>query len=63
LDRRCFRDGQYRQAIGIALESRRIDKLEESILKSEDVASTLAHTLKASLKLITSRDYRLQVRD
>lgn len=58
---RCFRDGQYRQAIGIALESRRIDKLEESILKSEDVASTLAHTFKASLKLITSRDYRLQV--
>jgi len=58
---RCFRDGQYRQSIGIALESRRIDKLKESILKSEDVASTLAYTLKASLKLVTSREFRQQV--
>eukprot|EP00976_Prorocentrum_cordatum_P080015 1183811-Prorocentrum_minimum.AAC.3 len=57
----CFRDGQYRQSIGIALESRRIDKLKESILKSEDVASTLAYTLKASLKLVTSREFRQQV--
>ena len=28
---RCFRDGQFEQAVGIALECRRLDKLEEAV--------------------------------
>eukprot|EP00854_Cymbomonas_tetramitiformis_P002915 gene2915-3727_t len=58
---RCFRDGQYRQAIGIALETRRLDKLKEAILMCEDINEVLSYTLKASLKLITSREFRFKV--
>ena len=30
---RCFADSQFRQAIGVALETRRLDKLEEAVTK------------------------------
>ena len=53
----------HRQAIGIALESRRIDRLEQSILQSDDVMATLQYTLNASLKLVASREFRTQVRE
>jgi 26S proteasome regulatory subunit N2 len=59
---RCFADGQYQQAVGIALESRRLDKLEEAILASEDVTSTLAYSLKVAQTLVASRHYRQEVR-
>lgn len=59
---RCMTDKQHRQAIGIALESRRIDRLEQSILQSDDVMGTLQYTLNASLKLVASREFRTQVR-
>mmetsp|Transcript_20270 Transcript_20270/g.24217 ORF Transcript_20270/g.24217 Transcript_20270/m.24217 type:complete len:996 (-) Transcript_20270:325-3312(-) len=58
---RCFRDGQYRQAIGVALEARRMDKLADAIMKSDNVADSLAYTMKASLKLVTSREFRQKV--
>lgn len=35
---RCVDDGQYRQALGLALETRRMDIFEESIMKSDDIA-------------------------
>ena len=31
---RCFRDGQYRQALGIALETRRMDVFQKAIMES-----------------------------
>lgn len=31
---RCFQDGQYKQAVGIALETRRMDIFETAIMKS-----------------------------
>lgn len=31
---RCFSDGQYEQAVGVALESRRLDQLEAAITRS-----------------------------
>ena len=31
---RCFDDRQYKQAVGIALETRRIDIFEDAIMKS-----------------------------
>lgn len=31
---KCFKDGEYMQAIGIAIESRRLDKLEEAVNRS-----------------------------
>ena len=41
---RCFYDNQFNQAIGIALESRRLDKVKESIEKSNDVVAKLGYT-------------------
>ena len=41
---RCFEDGQYGQAIGLALESRRLDKLRESIEKSGKLEEKLAES-------------------
>ncbi|KAJ1475052.1 armadillo-type protein, partial [Baffinella frigidus] len=49
---RCFEEGNIKQAVGIALESRRLDKLEECINTSSDRASTLAYTLEASQSLV-----------
>jgi 26S proteasome regulatory subunit N2 len=38
---RCYSDGQHMQALGIALESRRLDHIERSILESNDVSKHL----------------------
>mmetsp|Transcript_62041 Transcript_62041/g.147835 ORF Transcript_62041/g.147835 Transcript_62041/m.147835 type:complete len:1013 (-) Transcript_62041:62-3100(-) len=58
---RCFEEGNIKQAVGIALESRRLDKLEECINTSSDRASTLAYTLEASQSLVTKRAFRNKV--
>lgn len=42
---RCLDDGQYRQALGLALETRRMDIFEESIMKSDDVAGLFVVSL------------------
>lgn len=36
---RCLEDGQYKQALGLALETRRMDIFEKSILESVSVFS------------------------
>ena len=58
---RCFADEQYHQAIGVALETRRLDKLEESVNKSGDVSECLAYAVKVTQTLVTSREFRQQV--
>jgi 26S proteasome regulatory subunit N2 len=60
--RRCFTDGQYQQAIGIALESRRLDKLEEAVVSSGDPPAHLAYALRVCQTLVTSREFRRTVR-
>jgi len=56
---RCFQAGEYRPAIGIALQSRRIDKLEYAISKSNsnEMASQLQYTFRVCMDLV-SIDYR-----
>lgn len=34
---RCYADGQYEQAVGVALEARRLDQLERAISSSPGV--------------------------
>ena len=34
--KRCFEDKKWKQAIGIALESRRLDKVRDAIEQSND---------------------------
>ncbi len=46
----------------MALESRRLDKLEEVVGRSADVSQTLRYALRACQKLIVSRSFRNEVR-
>lgn len=55
---RCLDDGQYRQALGIALETRRMDVVEKSIMKSDDVAGMLAYAFQITMSLIQNRGFR-----
>ena len=58
---RCFADGQFEQAVGIALESRRLDKLEQTIKSSPDMVKILTYSLKVCQTLVVSREFRQQV--
>ncbi|KAI7845077.1 hypothetical protein COHA_001442 [Chlorella ohadii] len=58
---RCYADGQFEQAVGIALESRRLDQLERAITASPDAERTLKYALDVSQRLVVSREFRHQV--
>jgi 26S proteasome regulatory subunit N2 len=49
---RCFSDGEYRPAIGIALQSRRLDRLEYAIRQSGDMAALLQYTFRVCMDLV-----------
>ena len=55
---RCFSDHQYKQALGIALETRRLDVFEKAILESKNVPVVLSYALKVCMSLIQSRHFR-----
>ncbi|KAL3847589.1 hypothetical protein ACJMK2_018492 [Sinanodonta woodiana] len=55
---RCFDDRQFKQAVGIALETRRIDIFEKAILASDDVPTMLTYGLKVCMSLIQHRQFR-----
>lgn len=58
---RCFEDGKYKQALGIALETRRLDIAKRSILQSNNVSKMLSYCVEISNTLITSREFRSKV--
>lgn len=58
---RCFADGQFEQAVGIALEARRLDKLEQTIKSSPDMVKILTYSLQVCQTLVISREFRQQV--
>ncbi len=58
---RCFEDGQFKQAIGIALETRRMDVFEQAILHSNDLQAMLAYAFKITMSLIDNLHFRDQV--
>lgn len=55
---RCLEDGQYRQALGIALETRRMDVVKDSIMRSDDVGAMLAYAFQVTMGLIQNRGFR-----
>lgn len=59
--RRCCEHGQFEQAVGVALEGRRLDKLEEVVQRSSDKPATLGYALRVCQKLVINRDFRQQV--
>lgn len=58
---RCFDDRQFKQAVGIALETRRMDIFEKAILASDDVPGMLNYSFKVGLSLIQNRQFRMEV--
>lgn len=58
---RCFQAGEYRPAIGIALQARRADKLEYAIKQSgNEQAALLQYTFRVCMDLV-SLEYRPEV--
>lgn len=56
---RCFRDGQFRQAMGIAIETRRMDIFVDSIKQSrEGRDNMLSYAFRVVMTLIPKRSYR-----
>ncbi|XP_071440375.1 26S proteasome non-ATPase regulatory subunit 1 [Hetaerina americana] len=55
---RCIDDGQYRQAVGIALETRRMDVFERAIVDSDDVQGMLSYAFNVAMSLIQNRGFR-----
>lgn len=55
---RCLDDGQYRQALGIALETRRMDIFESAISRSDDINAMLAYAFQVTMSLIQNRSFR-----
>ncbi|KAF4355317.1 26S proteasome non-ATPase regulatory subunit 1 homolog A [Cannabis sativa] len=58
---KCILDGKYQQAMGIAIECRRLDKLEEAITKSDNVHGTLSYCINVSHAFVNLREYRQEV--
>ncbi|XP_034939926.1 26S proteasome non-ATPase regulatory subunit 1 [Chelonus insularis] len=55
---RCLDDSQYRQALGLALETRRMDIFEAAIMQSDDVAGMLLYAFQVAMSLIQNRGFR-----
>lgn len=58
---RCLGDHKYKQAIGIALETRRLDIFEKTILESNDISGLLAYSLKICMSLMQNKKFRNEV--
>ncbi|XP_019446192.1 PREDICTED: 26S proteasome non-ATPase regulatory subunit 1 homolog A-like [Lupinus angustifolius] len=58
---KCIVDGKYHQAMGIAIECRRLDKLEEAITRSDNVQGTLSYCIDVSHSFVNLREYRQEV--
>ncbi|KAL4311989.1 hypothetical protein GQ457_01G033050 [Hibiscus cannabinus] len=58
---KCIMDRKYQQAMGIAIECRRLDKLEEAITRSENVHATLSYCTNVSHSFVYRREFRREV--
>lgn len=54
----CFEDKEFKQALGIAVESMRLDIVEKAIINSNDVKGMLQYCYEVSTGLLLSRDWR-----
>ncbi|KAK6122822.1 hypothetical protein DH2020_043436 [Rehmannia glutinosa] len=55
---KCITDGKYQQAIGMAIECRRLDKLEEAVVQSDNVHATINYCIDVSHSFVNRREYR-----
>ncbi|KAK8939281.1 hypothetical protein KSP40_PGU016575 [Platanthera guangdongensis] len=58
---KCISDGKYQQAMGIAVECRRLDKLEKAITTSGNVNGALSYCINLSHSFVYHRVYRCKI--
>lgn len=59
---RCFTDKKWKQAIGVALESRRLDKVRDAIEQSNDqIEENLGYTYDIAQNIVKSKSFRTDV--
>ncbi|KAJ4792097.1 26S proteasome non-ATPase regulatory subunit 1 [Rhynchospora pubera] len=58
---KCISDGKYQQAMGMAVECRRLDKLEEAITNCDNINSALSYCINLSHQYVNHREYRCEV--
>jgi len=54
---RCFADQEFKQAIGISIEARRLDKLEDSIIRSQD-PGLLKYTYEIVKDIVLPKEFK-----
>ena len=57
----CFVENKFKQAIGIALETRRIDMVQNSILRSDNPEMMLGYAFTLATDTIKSQEFRTDV--
>ncbi|CAG2062595.1 unnamed protein product, partial [Timema podura] len=55
---RCLNDGQHKQAMGLALETHRMDIFARSIVECEDLNGMLIYAFQGAMSLIQNRSFR-----
>jgi 26S proteasome regulatory subunit N2 len=58
---RCLNDKEFKQAIGIGLESRRLDFVEQAIVAGQCSEDLLKYTLEASTTVVEHLDFRNKI--
>ncbi|KAF7018060.1 hypothetical protein CFC21_031387 [Triticum aestivum] len=58
---KCVLDGKYQQAMGMAVECRRLDKLEEAIVRCDNIHGALSYCINLSHQYVSHREYRCEV--
>ncbi|KAJ3693473.1 hypothetical protein LUZ60_008953 [Juncus effusus] len=58
---KCISDGKYQQAMGMAVECRRLDKLEEAITNCDNLNAALSYCINLSHQFVNHREYRCEV--
>ncbi|CAK9108184.1 unnamed protein product [Durusdinium trenchii] len=58
---RCLEDKAFKQGLGMALETRRIDKVTEFVMKSENLSEMLEYAQLSAMTLLTSKAFRERV--
>ncbi|CAO2206165.1 unnamed protein product [Urochloa humidicola] len=58
---KCILDGKYQQAMGMAVECRRLDKLEAAISRCDNIHGALSYCINLSHQYVSHREYRLEI--
>uniref|UniRef100_A0A0D3GXK4 26S proteasome non-ATPase regulatory subunit 1 homolog n=1 Tax=Oryza barthii TaxID=65489 RepID=A0A0D3GXK4_9ORYZ len=58
---KCILDGKYQQAMGMSLECKRLDKLEEAISRSDNLNGSLSYSIILSHQYVSHREYRCEI--